>query len=180
MKSALRYRHIINTPKNADKAAKIFQYGIRFITTLMMKHLIIMQKIALLLFNFSTIFWFLRKVIRFLKHKNVYNRLRASVKQIKMHRGNMLHVLYHKSKVFAEISLFLYLINNHLIFFNLFHPLIKPEYFFIPKFLNNFIKLCKLSGDLVCLCINIKRGLTKTRLQSTLKLFTIWFDCLVN
>ena len=180
MKGALRYRHILNNPTNADKAAKIFQYGIRFITTVMMKHFAIMNKIAILLFNFSTIFWFLRKVVRFLKHKNVYNRLKASLRQIQIYKGNALHIFYHKTKVFAEISLFLYLLNNHLIFFNLFHPIIRPEYFYVPKFLNNFIKLCKLTGDLICLCIRIKRGMNKTRKQAALRFFMILFDCLVS
>ena len=147
---------LVTKSRGRDRVFRLLQYGLRFL-------LVNFQKIPLLakvsvsdkeslmdsLKNVASANATARKVLRFFKHKDLFNRLRSNYELLtKTADTKTKQSWYYLAKLLSDSMLFLYFVTDHYLFLGNVEILPKDKLFTFIEWLSDFIWLLNCFVDI--------------------------------
>ena len=139
---------------------------------------------ANLINNNRAIFSTTRKLLRFFKHKALFQRLMKAIKELRNEKLPYKDRVYYRLRVISEIIYFFYLLDDHLLVYHKMVPFQNKKLISFLEFNNDFPWLIQSFIDLICNIMKMKEdkeaGRTEAFNRKKLKCVLLIFDMLVG
>ena len=177
---------MLDNTKGRDKTFRIFQYGLGMISASMAHGAtdpLIIER-ARLLNNNRAIFSTTRKLLRFFKHKALFQRLKKAITELNNDKLPYKDRVYYRLRVVSEIIYFFYLLDDHILIYHKMSPFKNKKLVDFLDFMNDFPWLIQSFIDLICNLMKMKEDKAEGREEAAnrkkIKCILLVFDMLVS